>query len=64
MSILSKIWITGLVISAPLLLLKLAQVGLPATWSWWWVFSPLLAVAAFTGLAAAGAWAEHAQRRR
>jgi len=22
--------------------LKLAEVGIVATWSWWWVFSPLL----------------------
>lgn len=29
-----------------LLLLKLGQWGLPATWSWWWVWSPILVVIA------------------
>lgn len=30
--------------------LKLAEVGVVATWSWWWVFSPLLAPLALLGV--------------
>ena len=30
--------------------LKLGEVGVVATWSWWWVFSPLLFVPALIGI--------------
>jgi hypothetical protein len=31
----------GTVIFLIFLVLKLAEVGVVATWSWWWVFSPI-----------------------
>lgn len=30
------------------LTLKLAQIGLVASWSWWWVFAPLWAIPALS----------------
>jgi hypothetical protein len=32
------------------LFLKLAEIGVVATWSWWWVTSPLWIPLAFVGL--------------
>ena len=36
----SGIGITGIVFIV-FLVLKLAEIGTVATWSWWWIFSPL-----------------------
>ena len=33
-----------------LLIFKLADAGLPATWSWWWITAPLWGGAAAVGL--------------
>ena len=41
------------------LVLKLANIGVVATWSWWWVFSPLwiTAIIVILFLAAVCVWA-------
>lgn len=31
----------GIILTLILVTLKLAQIGLVANWSWWWVLSPL-----------------------
>lgn len=44
----SGIGLTGLVFVV-FLVLKLAEIGVVATWSWWWVTSPLWIPFAFAG---------------
>ncbi len=44
----SGIGLTGLVFIV-FLVLKLAEIGVVATWSWWWVTSPLWIPFAFAG---------------
>lgn len=43
-----------------LLTLKLAEIGVVATWSWWWIFGPLwiplAVVGVIIGLAVASGW--------
>ena len=50
MSIANWILVWAALISAVLFLLKTAQVGLAANWSWWNIFAPMAAAAAFVAM--------------
>jgi len=39
-------WVVGAIFIV-FLFLKLAGIGMVASWSWWWVFSPIWITAAF-----------------
>ena len=50
MSIANWILVWAAIISAVLFLLKTAQVGLAANWSWWNIFAPMAAAVVFVDI--------------